>query len=305
MTKFEINNNDNNQSLFKFVKKSFSTTPLSVIYKWFRKGDIKINGKRIKDQKFLLTTGDLVEVYDTNKPVVRDEFKYVDWQGMMVAYEDENIFIINKAPDIEMHSPVNVSLDDMVKSYLYDHEEYNPEVENSFVVSHVHRLDKLTSGLVIYAKNKVSLDVMLAAIQNKNAIEKYYIAKVSKKFNNDFKTKGWIKYDQEKQISIFTEEDKSEHKNFKYCETEFKILLKQEEFNIVEAKLLTGRKHQIRATLAYYGFPIINDFRYGGKKINNEKMIFLSAYKLIFKNLPEPLEYLNGEKIILDLNIEN
>lgn len=304
MTKFEINNNDNQQTAFKFVKKSYSTTPLSVIYKWFRKGDIKINGQRIKDQKFILHTGDIIEIYDTNKPVVRDEFKYVDWAGMMVAYEDDNILIVNKEPNIEMHSPINISLDDMVKSYLFDHDEYDPKQENSFVVSHVHRLDKLTSGLVIYAKNKIALDILLTSIQNKNDIEKYYIARVSKRFKQGFIGKGWIKYDQEQQISIFTETEKSVKQGYKACETKFDLLLEQKEFNIIEAQLLTGRKHQIRATLAYYGYPIVNDFRYGGLKINSERMIFLSASKLIFKNLPAPLNYLNGEEIALDLYTE-
>ncbi|WP_031542614.1 RluA family pseudouridine synthase [Mesoplasma photuris] len=302
MTKFTVNKNDNDQTLFKFVKKSYSTTPLSVIYKWFRKGDIKVNGKRIKDQKYLIKETDIIEVYDTNKPVVRDEFEYVDWSGMMVAYEDENIIIINKEPNIEMHSPINVSLDDMVKSYLYDHDEYNPEQENSFVVSHAHRLDKLTSGLVIYAKNKLALDVLLKAIQNKNDIEKYYIAKVSNNFKKGFISKGWITYDQEKQISLYQELEKP---GYKYCETKFEVLIHGEEFNIVEAQLLTGRKHQIRATLAYHGYPIVNDFRYGGQKINNERMIFLSASKLIFKNLAAPLDYLNGEIVELDLFLED
>ncbi|WP_026389576.1 pseudouridine synthase [[Acholeplasma] multilocale] len=301
MTKFTVNNNDENQTLFKFVKKSYSTTPLSVIYKWFRKGDIKVNGKRIKDQKYLIKASDVVEVYDTNKPVVRDEFKYVDWQGMMVAYEDENIIIINKEPNIEMHSPINISLDDMVKSYLYDHDEYNPEVENSFVVSHVHRLDKLTSGLVMYAKNKQALDVLLKAIQNKNDIEKYYVAKVDSRFKKGFISKGWITYDQEKQVSIYTEQEKP---GYKYCETKFDVILEQDDATIIEAQLLTGRKHQIRATLAYHGYPIINDFRYGGRKINTERMIFLSASKLIFKKLPAPLDYLNGEQVELNLMVE-
>ncbi|AUF83809.1 RluA family pseudouridine synthase [Mesoplasma syrphidae] len=301
MTKFTVNKNDSQQTLFKFVKKSYSTTPLSVIYKWFRKGDVKLNGKRIKDQKYLIHENDIIEVYDTNKPAVRDEFKYVEWQGMMVAYEDENIIIINKEANIEMHSPINVSLDDMVKSYLYDHEEYDPEQENSFVVSHVHRLDKLTSGLVMYAKNKVALDILLTAVQNKNDIEKYYIAKVSNHFKKSFTAKGWIWYDQDQQISIFSEEEKP---GYKYCETKFEVVLEQDEFNVIEAQLLTGRKHQIRATLAYYGYPIVNDYRYKGIKINSERMIFLSASKLVFKKLPEPLAYLNEEIIELNLFLE-
>ncbi|MBY7703981.1 RNA pseudouridine synthase [Vibrio harveyi] len=67
--------------------------------------------------------------------------------------------------------------------------------------------------------------------------------------------------------------------------------------NLILVKLITGRKHQIRAMLSYLKNPILNDFRYGGKKINDEKIIYLSASKLIFHNLDKPLDYLN-EKII-------
>ncbi|SYV96473.1 ribosomal large subunit pseudouridine synthase C, partial [Mycoplasma putrefaciens] len=78
-----------------------------------------------------------------------------------------------------MHSTYNPCLDDMVKSYLVDKKEYHPKKENSFVISHIHRLDKLTSGLVIYAKNKTSMDILTNAIKNKDQIEKYYYALVS------------------------------------------------------------------------------------------------------------------------------
>jgi 23S rRNA pseudouridine955/2504/2580 synthase len=301
MTKFTIKTNDANQSIFKFIKKSFKTTPLSVIYKWFRTGAIKVNGRKIKDQKLILTIDDAVEVYDQNKPQIRDQFKYVEKPNLNVVYEDENILIVNKPANVEVHSPINIALDDLVKSYLVEKKEYDPQTESSFVVSHVHRLDKLTNGLIIYAKNKMSLDVLLTCFQDKIAIEKYYLAKIkSVDWTNDFTADGWIRYDPEEQISVFREKEKTGYKSAK---TIFKFFQTQGEDTWIEAQLITGRKHQIRATLAYYQMPIINDFRYGGWKVNSQRLIYLTAYKLIFRQMPAPLNYLNGR--VFELKLTN
>ncbi|UWD35189.1 RluA family pseudouridine synthase [Mycoplasma cottewii] len=292
MTKFCINKNDENQTLFKFLKKTYSTTPISVIYKWLRKGDIKVNSKRIKDKHFILKSNDIVEVYDSNKPVIRDNFNYIKDVKLDICYEDDNLIIVNKDANLEMHSTYNICLDDMIKSYLVDKNQYDPLNENSFVISHVHRLDKLTSGLVIYAKNKQSSEILMNAIQNKDKIEKYYLALTSNDWtlDNTVVLEGWINYDSEIKKSIFSTEMID---NYKYCKTEFNMIKK----NLILVKLITGRKHQIRSMLSYLKNPILNDFRYGGRKINDEKIIYLSASKLVFHNLEKPLDYLN-EKII-------
>ncbi|ATZ16766.1 23S rRNA pseudouridine955/2504/2580 synthase [Williamsoniiplasma luminosum] len=299
MTKFEIQKNDQNQTIFKFLKKTFSSTPLSVIHKWFRKSDIKINGKKIKDPQIILKLNDLVEVYDSNKPIVRDNFKMVENLDLEIVYEDENILIINKEANVEMHSPINESLDDMVKTYCFNQGIYDPQKENSFVVSHVHRLDKLTSGLVIYAKNKMSLDILLKAFKDHELIDKYYLIKVRKQhWTGDFEAKGWIDYDPKMQKSFYSETEKDFYKT---AETRFRLIETNEDSLLIEGHLITGRKHQIRATLEYYNLPIINDFRYGGEKINNEKMIYLRAYKIVFGKLPNELEYLSDK--VIELNI--
>ncbi|AEM68968.1 pseudouridine synthase [Mycoplasma putrefaciens] len=294
MTKFKINKNDHHQSIFKFLKKSFSNTPISVIYKWLRKGDVKINSKRIKNHNYLLKENDIVEVYDSNKPVLRDNFNYLKDVKLEICYEDQNLVIVNKPANLEMHSTYNPCLDDMVKSYLVDKKEYHPKKENSFVISHIHRLDKLTSGLVIYAKNKTSMDILTNAIKNKDQIEKYYYALVSDAWTLDAKLSltGWIRYDSTIQKAIFSNRELPSYKN---CKTEFNLIKN----NLILVKLITGRKHQIRASLSYLKNPILNDFRYGGKKINDQKIIYLSASKLVFDNLEKPLDYLNKKTVEL------
>jgi len=304
MQKFIITKDDANQTIFKFLKKVYKSTPLSVIYKWFRKKDIKVNDQRISDKNLVLNEGDLVLVFDSNKVEKRDKFNLVDFKNLNVVYEDRNILIADKPFNLEIHSEFNDSLDQMVRSYLMSKNEYNPETAQSFVVSHVHRLDKLTTGLVIYAKNKVSLDILLKAIQDKNLIEKYYVLRTKPNFPEKLIAEGWVFYDEKIQKTQYKDKIISSEKRYKKAKTVFKLLSENKDYSLVEAKLETGRKHQIRATLSFYNFPILNDFRYGGRKVNKERMIYLKAYRLIFKNLSEPLSYLNNLEIALDKNFK-
>ncbi|WP_434329409.1 RluA family pseudouridine synthase [Mycoplasma capricolum subsp. capricolum] len=293
MTKFVVNKNDQNQTLFKFLKKTFKTTPISVIYKWIRNKSIKINSKRVNDKNYLLKINDIVEVYDSNKPIIRDQFNYISNVNLDIVYEDNNILIVNKPNNLEMHSIYNLCLDDMVKSYLVDKKEYDIYLENSFVISHIHRLDKLTSGLVIYAKNKISSTILTNAFKTKDQINKYYYALTSYDWNlNDFlQVNGYINYNSNTQKADFSLVEKN---NYKYCQTEFKLVNK----NLILVKLITGKKHQIRSVLSFYNNPILNDFRYNGKKENDQKMIYLAAFKIEFKSLKKPLDYLNNKVII-------
>lgn len=294
MIKFQINNNDEGQKIFAFIKKTFKSTSLSIIYKWFRIGKIKVNGKKIKDRNFILKFGDEVIVYDNSSVSTKREWIKCDYSSLRIVYEDNNILIADKNFNVEIHSDFNISLDNMVRSYLYDKKEFIPEDENSFLISHVHRLDKLTSGLVIYAKNKKTLDFFLLAIKNKENITKKYIAKLSSDLTEEGLIKGYIFYDNETQKSIFTDDYK---KGFKECSLKIKKLNN----DLAEITLFTGRKHQIRATLEFLNCPILNDFRYNGRKINSERMIFLNANSLEFNNFSGDFEYLNGKKIVSSL----
>ncbi|WP_027875448.1 pseudouridine synthase [Mesoplasma chauliocola] len=299
MNQFKANQNDDNQTLFKFLKKNYKTTPLSVIYKWLRKGDIKINDKRIKDKDYIIKTNDVIVVYDNNKPVLRDEFKKINDYEIDVIYEDDNLLIVKKPFNLEVHSPVKVSMDDIVKNYLFDTKQYNPVEENSYVISHVHRLDKLTSGLIMYAKNKNTHDILVEAIQDKDRIEKYYRCRIDIPVTESLTAKGWIKYDPIIQKSVFSEEFKSDYKEATTIFNVVSLDVTNEQTEL-EVQILTGRKHQIRATLEYFGAPIINDFRYSGRIINNEKMIYLFANKLVFNGFEGNLENLNGK--IIEIN---
>lgn len=92
---------------------------------------------------------------------------------------------------------------------------------------------------------------------------------------------------------------KQERKNAKNCALEIKEVNQKNNLRLLEVTLHTGRKHQIRAILAYLGCPIIGDQKYGSK-IRLSDQIYLLAYKIIFNNLSAPLLYLNGQEFCLE-----
>ncbi|MGL5592030.1 MAG: pseudouridine synthase family protein, partial [Metamycoplasmataceae bacterium] len=189
-------------------------------------------------------------------------------------FEDDNILVINKPINIAVHGEANC-LDLQVLSYL------NYQKIDSFKPSHIGRLDKSTSGLIVYAKNYSTLVQM-----NKKSIdfEKYYVMK------SDFPF--------EKQHCIFYANYDKKNKRYKLSnklpgdrmET---IFFTQD--NRKYARIITGKKHQIRITLQHLGYPIKGDRRYGG---DYGKRVFLHSTKIIFHNLDNGLEYLNSTMFV-------
>ncbi|MBH8623327.1 MULTISPECIES: RluA family pseudouridine synthase [Spiroplasma] len=294
-----VKNNDVNQTIFNFMKKMFQTTSLSVLYKLFRNKKIKVNNKIMKERNYKLQLGDQILIFDKNLVITERKQQIAETDSasekVAVVYEDQSILVVDKPHGVEMHSTFHSSLDGMVQSYLMQKGAYHPQTEQSFVISHVHRLDKLTRGLVLYAKNKISLDLLLKKINQKEYIEKKYLTQCEGIITEDeFTVTGYLVKDESEQKMIFS---LTEQPNSKKAITYFKVLTRTLNTTWLEVTLGTGRKHQIRASLSYLQHPIINDVKYGAKRIAKKYMIGLYATTLVFHQLPEPLEYLN-EKVI-------
>jgi 23S rRNA pseudouridine955/2504/2580 synthase len=303
--RIDIGTNEAGQRIDKFSRKLFKDVPLSAIYKAIRKGDIRINGKKIK-QEYFLVQGDVYEAKYIKSNMKKKDFIMVPATDMKVCYEDANMVLAEKWPGILVHSDGkdgNPTLTDHVLSYLYESGKYNPEKEITFTPAPCNRLDKNTSGMVIFGKNFKSMKLLNEMIREKD-IEKYYVALVKGKLQDGL-YEGYINKNEDSNISTVYKVEQPDTKKISMI---VKTIETVGSFSFIEINLLTGRSHQIRAHLSFLGNPIIGDPKYGDKKLNNffaNKFLlnfqFLYAYKLIFKNCPEDLNYMENKTITASL----
>ena len=268
MTKFTATKNDEGRTLLKYLESILNDVPKSRIEKMFRNKDIKLNDKRINDRKYIIQEGDEIQVFGVRFGT--QTFTNVE-HNFEIIFEDDNILIVDKPINIEVHGSEN-SLDNQVLSYL------KFEKIDSFVPSHIGRIDKSTSGLMIYGKNYSTVREMNEKI---GQFDKIYRLKST--LENDTTVDALIHHN---------ERDKKEYISDEFGKrstTEFKVLENGE----IEAKIITGRKHQIRASLEFLGHPILGDVKYGGKL---SKRVYLHSYKVVFKGLSGDLEYLNNKE---------
>lgn len=271
----------------KVIKDFFPNLTSGMLYKSLRKKDIKVNGVRIKEE-YLVSNGDTIEIF-----IVDDFLIGRDDEGYSVVYEDNNLLVVNKAQGIPVHPDKNqkeATLIDKLQS------QYGSNI------ALCHRLDRNTSGLVIIAKDLVTLDIMLDKIKNRE-IQKYYTCIVSGKMEKkqaeltDFLEKN------EKISKVFISSKKT--RDSVQIVTRYRVVKTLDNLSMLEVELITGKTHQIRAHLAYYGHPIIGDGKYGKNAENkqyNAKYQMLCASKLIFdfKSPAKHLDYLKNKTISIE-----
>ncbi|MBQ6992448.1 MAG: RluA family pseudouridine synthase [Clostridia bacterium] len=285
MKNLVVNKKYNNKKLSSFLLDIFDGLTMNTIYKALRKKDIIINNVRITEN-VSLKENDNITIYIT------DDFLYKKFD-LKVVYDDENIVVINKPIGIEVVSKNNE------KDLTYYVTTFFPNDD----ISPCHRLDRNTSGLVLFAKNTLALDILLKKFKNLE-IEKVYLCTVygipSKKHEI---LEAYLFKDTKKSLVYISNTFK---KGYQKIITEYTIKEKDYSKNTatLEVNLHTGRTHQIRAHLAHIGFPIIGDGKYGKNEINKKfkrSTQDLCAYKLKFNFKTDSgiLNYLNGLEIKL------
>lgn len=303
--RIEIGANEAGQRLDKFLRKLLKDVPLSAIFKALRKGDIRVNGKKQKE-KYTLEIDDVIEIrYIQSQKMTekkKDTFIKVDASGLKTVYEDNNMLVVEKWPGVLVHPDSNKkipTLTDYVLSYLNEKGDYTPETEITFTPAPCNRLDRNTSGVVIFGKNFESLR-QLNEIIREGKVKKYYTALVKGRIKDGL-YKGYILKNEETNISRIYDK---KVKDSKEISMEIKTLESDGAFSLLEIDLITGRSHQIRAHLSHLGNPIIGDYKYGDRALNSHffnkyglDYQFLYAYKLNFKNTDGKLEYLKNKII--------
>lgn len=341
MIELEIKQNDKDQRLDRFLKKYFDKAPLSMIYKMIRK-DVKINGKRGKEAT-LLAEGDVLQIYITEEQAhqFHSEKKQIRVaKQFTVAYEDEDMLIVSKPFGLLTHGDKREkknTLANQVAGYLQGKGEYDPASEQTFRPSPVNRLDRNTTGLVIFGKNAESLRRLSEEIKTREGIAKYYLTIVKGRVDEEMIIEDSLEKDEntntvrivngktsgQKKGMIGSADSQVSESEGKHSVTIVRPLawsgsanlesanlgsgnqksanpesanLKRagaisdshcgggqngkskkkngknssgsDGYTLVEAELVTGRTHQIRAHLAGIGHPIIGDAKYGDPKTN-------------------------------------
>lgn len=176
--RIEIGANEAGQRLDKFLRKYLKDVPLSAIFKTIRKGDVRINGVKGKEKTFI-EDGDVIEIKYLHSKSPDEKKKIVEVEPeFKVTFEDENILMVEKWPGILVHKDMegtDVTLTDQVLSYLVQKGEYDPNAEKTFSPSPVNRLDRNTSGIVMYGKNFEALKALNEMIRD-GLITKNYMA---------------------------------------------------------------------------------------------------------------------------------
>lgn len=315
MITLDITENEDQQRLDRFLKKYFKNAPLSRIYKMIRK-DIKVNGKRAKED-LMLSAGDQVMVYiseEEREGLCRSRKPAGVKKQFRIAYEDENIIAVEKPFGLLVHGDGKEkknTLANQVVDYLIEKGDYVPRREKTFVPSPVNRLDRNTTGLVLFGKNGRSLQSLAGMLRDKGFVDKYYITIVWGKLEGELRLSDYLQKDREKNIVKIVPDmgrEAGEGRDSRHIETIARPLAWAKGFTLVEVELVTGRTHQIRAHMQKAGYPVIGDEKYGNRSINEKikkefglSTQFLHAYRLVFRNSAPPLEYMAGKTITAPL----
>jgi len=259
----------------------FPNLSQNTLQKALRQKDIRVNGIRTS-QNIILNSGDNLKVFICDELLLGNSKFNLD-----IVYEDDNIIVINKPINIEVVG--ENSLTSHLEKYI-----------NGFIKP-CHRIDRNTTGLVLFAKSEETLNILLDKFKH-HEIEKHYLATVYgiPKKKTD-RLEAYLFKDNKKSLVYISNTSK---KGYQKIITSYKVIKenKKDNTSILDVNLETGRTHQIRAHLAHIGYPIIGDGKYGINEINKkfkQKTQLLQSYSLTFNFTSDSvfLEYLNNKTI--------
>jgi len=277
----EITPDQAGQRVDNFLLASLKGVPKSRIYRILRKGEVRVNGSRVKPE-YKLCGGDKVRippvrVAERAAPVGPSP-KLQRLLEASVIYEDSSLLVVNKPSGLAVHggSGVNLGLIEALRATRPSH---------SFLEL-VHRLDRETSGCLIVAKKRSSLRFLQDEMRARHVVKVYQALAVGR----------WPRGMKRIDMPLLKTEVKSGervvriHPEGKRSVTRFAVLQRFDQATLMEATLETGRTHQIRVHSQYAGCPLAGDEKYGDDDCNRQmkalglKRMFLHALKLQFKS---------------------
>lgn len=198
-------------------------------------------------------------------------------RNLDILFEDNHLIIINKKPgDIVQKDKTNdISLLEIVKEYLK--RKYNKP--GNVYLGLIHRIDRPTSGLVMFAKTSKALSRMNNMLKGKMIVKTYWAITKNKPEKKSSQLVHWLKKNEKKNKSTHFSR---ETKNAKKAILDYRIIKELENYFLLEIIMGSGRHHQIRCQLQAIGCPIKGDLKYGAKRSNSDGSIDLHAKHLKF-----------------------
>lgn len=312
MKEIRVNRNEAGQRFDKLLAKYLREAPSSFIYKMLRKKNILLNDSKAEGRE-ILREGDDIKIYlsdatyekfskaATNEIAVGACCTASKISRLRVVFEDENIIIINKPAGMlsQKAHPDDISAVDLITEHLLQNGSLTEHDLISFRPGICSRLDRNTSGLIAAGKSLCGLQELNRLIKNR-VINKYYHCMIAGSIDTYTSLSGYLKKDSRTNKVVFSDEP---FEDSLFVETEYEPLMKGADRQLLKVHLITGRTHQIRAHLAFAGYPVIGDTKYGRRDINERyrreygvKYQLLHAYELSIPEIAGPLSYLSGRR---------
>ena len=213
----------------------------------------------------------------------------------IIVYKDDNIVILDKPSSLlsQKDGSNEVSLEDYVQEYF-----------NNKNARLINRLDKDTTGLIVFGLNKPTIKYFNEVFSNHEKVEKKYLTLVSGQITDPGEVNAPIRKNFQMKKMVVA----SEKNGGKKAHTLYKPVNTFDDSTLLEVTLKTGRTHQIRVHLSYIRHHVIGDYKYGDFKINNKykneyglNSQFLHSYSLAFNCLEGKYKYLNGKNFVSEL----
>ena len=328
MREVRIGPNEAGQRLDKFLAKYMKEAGQGFFHKMMRKKNITLNGAKCTgaervaedDVVTLWLSEETIEKFrGAEQPVMPEKSRERKPSAALekhrspgkasggitglrdrIIYEDDQLLVFDKPAGMlsQKARPEDVSANELLLEYLLDSGSITREELRTFRPSVVNRLDRNTSGLLLFGKTLPALQLLSEAVRERT-IEKYYVTAVRGTVAEACEIRGWLRKDSEaNQVRILERPETDEDKEIR---TAWRPLKTGKDATLLEVRLITGRTHQIRAHLASIGHPVLGDPKYGDRTVNETLRKYcgirgqmLHACRLEMPELPAPLEGLSG-----------
>ncbi len=311
MIEIKISEQEQNQRLDKFLLKYLNKANKSFIYKMLRKKNIKLNEKKAEGSE-MLQLNDTVKLFLSDETI--ESFREVKEvkksnKEVLVIFEDENVLVVNKPQGVLIHPDSSDKTDtmiDRVLSHLVENGSYNPSDSLGFTPAICNRLDLNTSGVIIVGKNLQSVQRLNYLFKNKLIDKNYKCIVVGRVEKGGTILGKHFKNAKTNEVKILSHKVKNDE--LKDVETRYEVLEKAEKYTLLKVKLITGKSHQIRASLMNISHPIVGDRKYGDETTNmiyrrkygiNNQLLHAESLEIFDED--GSLSYLNGKEFVATL----